>query len=254
MKLNTVVITSLIAGISLISGTFKAQAMSLVPQTEGEIKLTNVSCLGGSITCIDTTSLGYTVTTQPFDFDNKGLLLGKSRLFVDKPTTANNWGFGITFKVPDAGTNPTEEYVFRPVAYRANNPDADPTGTPAEKGQLEIGRYLFDFLGKTYSEVEIKFYDTEALASGIIKVNGVDVNTVLNPGTNNNVQTLKLKDVSNFVIQLGTTDSSIKPGDGVSFDVSVPEPTSVLGLAAIAATAAVGMRKRKKLENGDVRV
>ncbi|MEC4814827.1 MAG: LEVG family PEP-CTERM protein [Scytonema sp. PMC 1069.18] len=254
MKLRTAVITSFITGISLIAGTFKAQAMSLVPQTEGEIQLTNVSCLGGSITCIDTTSLGYTVTTQPFDFDNKGLQLGTSRLFVDKPTTANNWGFGITFKVPDAGTNPIEEYVFRPVAYLANNPEAAPTGTPAENGQLEIGRYLFDFLGKTYSEVEIKFYDVEALTSGIIKVNDIDVNDLLSPGLNNNVQTLTLKNVSNFVIQLGTTDSAIKPGDGVSFDVSVPEPTSVLGLAAVAATAVVGMRKSRKLANKGVGV
>lgn len=209
-----------------------APATSIVPTTEGEIKLTNLACLGGTVTCIDTTTqtTPYQVTTLAYD-TNTGL----SRLFSDKSGTANNWGFGINFLATDAGTNaPVGETVFRPVAYNTN-------GTPIENGQLETGRFKFDF-GKVLQQIELSFVDTEANGTGILELNGSPFAQLLSPGGNDNIQKLKLNNVSSFVVQLGDRSKN----DGVVLNVSVPEANNVVGIAGVALVGGAMALKRKR--------
>lgn len=116
-RLNVAVTTATLLSVSLLSGIPAAHAANLVPQKEGEIKLTNLSCLGSPVPCLDTTSLGYTVTSKHFDSQ-----FNFSRLFVDSTATTNDYSnlFGIKFLANDEGTNPSlGEYWLRPVAYTA---------------------------------------------------------------------------------------------------------------------------------------
>ncbi len=226
--------------LSILIGSFSfiaaADAANLVPTTQGEIKLTNLACLGGSVTCIDTTtqSTPYQVTTINYD-TNTTPQYGLSRLFSNKSGTANNWGFGIKFDAIDAGTNPpTGEYVFRPVAYNAG-------GTPIENGQLEAGKFSFDFLGKTVNQLQLDFFDTESSGTGVTEINGAPVSQQITPGANNNLQTLTLNNVSNFVVQLGNASKQ----DGVDLvAATVPEPTNIIGLAGIAIIGGLQLRKK----------
>ncbi len=146
---KTLAVSTIGLGIATASIS-EAQAASLVPNQEGEIQLTNpdsdVSCITGS--CIDTTPFGYTVKSLDFNINANDLndpQFGKSRLFVDDRSTANDYGFGITFKgngTKDAGTNPDKnEYWFRP---QANILDENGNLVPFENGQLEVG--LFEFV------------------------------------------------------------------------------------------------------------
>lgn len=143
IRLIDTLLSSVLAAGTIFMGS--AHAASIVPTTEGEIQLTNLACLGGSVTCIDITaqSTPYQVTTLAYDI-NATPQYGLSRLFSDKAGTANSWGFGINFAAKDIGTNAsTNEYVFRPVAYNAD-------GTTIENGQLESGRFKFDFWVKYF--------------------------------------------------------------------------------------------------------
>ncbi len=235
----------------------EAQAASLVPQTEGEIQLSNpdsdISCITGN--CIDT--VGYTVESLEFNIngsDPNAPQFGKSRLFVDDRSTPNDYGFGITFKgngEKDAGTNPDHgKFMFRPVA---NVFDADGNLVPFEEGQLEVG--LFEFvLDNTVSEVRLDFFDIEDDEfTGIIqKVNGEDIvdlqNSLLDGGEDSNIQSLVLKDVKSFQVQLGKPgpDSKFsKTGDGVLLQVSVPESENLIGLSALAVAGVLTLKRRK---------
>ncbi|NWF59622.1 MAG: PEP-CTERM sorting domain-containing protein [Fischerella sp.] len=244
-KLSTLAKTlvAFTVGLGVASAMSSAHAVSLVPQQEGEVGLTNITCLGGSVTCLDTTSMDYTVTSLAYDFDGLNPQYGLSRLFVDNRNTANDWGFGIKFKTLDAGTNPPlNEYWLRPVAYLAD-------GTPAEGGQLEVGKFLFQFK-QAVSEVTLDFLDVEdANFSGILAVNGNPFTQLLPAGSNNGIQSLTLNNVSSFVVQLGKPGPNSKfkkTGDGVNLQVSVPEPASTLGLGALAVVGMFGLRQRKK--------
>ena len=234
----------------------QAQAASLVPNQEGEIQLTNtdLQCLDPSY-CIDTTSLdfGYSVTSLEYDTDGKGPQFGKSRLFVDDRSTSNDGSdgfdlnqFGITFLGEDEGTNPhSGTNWFRTVAYEEGST------TPFENGRLEVGRFKFNFNGKTASEVRLDFFDVEDSGfSGILKVNGADVNPndfLLDGGEDGNTQTLVLKDVSSFVVQLGNVNSSqFATGDGVNLAVSVPESETSIALSLVAVAGVLTLKRRKK--------
>ncbi|MEO0687024.1 MAG: LEVG family PEP-CTERM protein, partial [Cyanobacteria bacterium J06649_11] len=121
-------------------------------------------------------------------------------------------------------------------------------------GQLEVG--LFEFvLDNTVGEVRLDFFDVEdGDFSGIIqKVNGEDVvdvqNLLLPGGEDSNIQTLVLKDVKSFVVQLGKPgpDSVFsKTGDGVSLQVSVPESENVIALSALAVAGVLTVKRRKR--------
>ncbi len=247
MKKFTILATTLAAStlsLSLFGGMSQAQAGSLVPTVEGEIHLTNIGCLSG-VNCIETSPLGYTVTSLPYDVDGIDPQFGLSRLFVDERSTVNNYGFGINFLSQDEGTNtPSQEYFFRPVAYFADTSDALPTGQPAENGRLEVGKYEFDFANQI-GELELAFFDTERDGTTVIKTDK-DGNTslvsLIPTGPDGNIQTIKLTDVKSFVVQLG--NASLR--DGVNLQVSVPEPGTTMSLGALALTALFGLQKRKK--------
>lgn len=240
------------AGLSIFSSMSAAQAMSLVPTTEGEIQLTNFgSCLSG-VTCIDTTDavtnslpFAYSVTSLPSS--NEGL--GISRLFSDTKSTVNNWGLEIKFNKEDEGTNPqTDAYWLRPVAYNSE-------GKVIENGRLEYGIFEFDFLGKTANEVKLSFLDVEDSSfSGILSVNGQNVDPtkfLLDAAGDDETQNLVLKNVDSFVVQLGNPSSSKFPktGDGVNLQVSVPEPGTIFSIGALAVAGMFGVRKRNKSSN-----
>ncbi|MBA3922601.1 MAG: LEVG family PEP-CTERM protein [Nostocaceae cyanobacterium] len=238
-------------GLSIATGMSAAHASSLVPQQEGEVKLTNVGCIVNAPNCIDTHStLGYTVTSKPYDYDGKAPQYGLSRLFVDNSATANDW-VGISFPQVDAGTNPpSNQYWFRPVAYLGEKAESLPTGTPAENSNLEVGQFKFVF-DHTISELKLNFLDVEDKNfSGILKLNGAVINNLLPAGLNNSIQSLTLKNVDSFVVQLGKTgpDSVFtNTGDGVDLQISkVPEPTNTVGLVALI-FGILGLRRNKKV-------
>ncbi|MEM6754839.1 MAG: LEVG family PEP-CTERM protein [Cyanobacteria bacterium P01_C01_bin.38] len=238
----------------------EAQAVSLVPNQEGEIQLINpdsdVSCITGN--CINTQPLGYTVESLDFNInagDADAPQFGLSRLFVDDRSTENDYGFGIKFKgngTKDAGTNPDEDELwFRP---QANILDEDGNLVPFENGQLEVGLFEFVF-ENTINQVKLEFFDVEDNDfTGIIqKVNGEDIVDVedwlLTGGDDSNTQTRTLTDVKSFVIQLGKPgpDSKFnKTGDGVALQVSVPESENVIGLSALAVAGVLTLKRRKR--------
>jgi hypothetical protein len=235
-------------GFGLVGGMGNAQAgsiVNLVPQKEGEIK-TNLGCIAS--TCIDTSmELGYTVTSLGYS-DINGNNYAASRLFVDDRASENHWGFGINFGTKDAGTNPPpNQYFFRPVAL-------DNNGNAVENGQLEVGKYKFDF-GKTFSEVTLSLFDIEdTYKTGIFEINGNPVQQlVASAGLADDSSTkfITLKNVSSFVIQAGYRGSdSVFPltGDGVGIQATaVPEPGVTVSLGALAVVGMLGLRKRKQV-------
>lgn len=254
---NKLVKTIALSGLSLGIATAsisEAQAASLVPQTEGEIELTNLDCLTGN--CIDTTdttqtqaTLGYTVESLEYDFDGKGPQFERSYLFADDRGTDNPElnAFGISFLADDEGTNPNMgNNWFRPVA---NVLDDEGNLVPFEDGRLEVGRFKFDF-GKTIGKVKLDFFDTEDDDfTGVIEINGQKVeDLLLAAGPDSNMQTLFLEDVSNFVVQLGKPgpDSVFsETGDGVNLAVSVPESETTVGLSILAVAGVLTLKRRK---------
>ncbi|MBH8561187.1 LEVG family PEP-CTERM protein [Nostoc sp. CENA67] len=337
------VISKLIAAstisIGFLSIASTAHAVNLVPQQEGEIKLTNLTCLSNtSPKCIDTSSgqYGYTVTSLNYDPQ-----FSASRLFVDTKNTVNNYSqFGIQFVAQDAGTNPAlEEFWLRPVAYTAavekkdspksntvtqKNVDApagakigtvtvtSPTqtqttttadgkkiitaitvqtttvtkqtkvngvtklvqdistktttqtttttpGKPVENGQLEVGKFQFDFKNPLEA-LKLSFFDVEdSKHTGIFSYTNSEGKTfsiqeLLAGKEDGNLQSLIIKDVQSFVVQLGNpgqkygyNDSQFaKTGDGVDLQLeTVPEPGDMAGLGALAMLGIISRRQRK---------
>ena len=71
---------------------------------------------------------------------------------------------------------------------------------------------------------------------------------LLASGPNNNVQTLVLKDVKSFEVQLGKVGSPFPTGDGVDLNVEkVPEPTTTASLGLLAIVGVFGLRKRQNV-------
>jgi len=207
----------------------QAQAVSLVPQQEGEIQTTN-GCKSDA-TCIDTSSLGYSVTSLAFDgFD-------PSLLFSDDRGTANSHGLGIEFILNDEGTRPeAEQFWLRPVAFK--------DGAVFEDGRLETGLFEFNF-DENISEIKLDFFDVEYAESTKIFVDGQLVKAVDN-GPNSNIQSVVLKDLSSFTVQLGEPGGDFGTGDGVSLSVSVPESENVIGLSALAVAGVITLKRRKR--------
>jgi hypothetical protein len=223
-----------------------ANATNLVPQLEGEIK-TNLICIN-SADCIDTTQspFAYSVTSLAYDTDGVGPEFGLSRLFSDNRSTANSYGLGISFGTTDAGTNPPAgEYWLRPVAMLSN-------GSTFENGQLEVGKFLFDFLDKTVASVTLDLFDVEdPNFTQILKVNGIAPSQaiVAAAGANGNRQKVTFYNVNSFELQIGKPgpDSVFSnTGDGVGLQASVPEPGNVVSLGVLAVAGMFGVRKGKK--------
>ncbi len=237
-------------GLGFAAAAPAANAASLIPQREGEIQLTNLQVLDPS-KAINTSGLGFKVTSQQFDFDNSQRVnYGFSRLFVDSKGTADTYGTGIgavRFQANDGGTNEAEgQFWLRAAAIQDN-------GKASQKGELEVGRFLFEF-DKMLDEITLDFFDSETSNfSGILEVNGQTVNDFLLAGADGNVQSKTLKNVKSLVLQLGKDDGK-GSGDGVTISgvevvQSVPEPTTTLSLGALAMVGMFGVKKRKKFAN-----
>jgi hypothetical protein len=245
-------ITKLIAaatlGFSVFTFAPAANATSLVPTTEGEIKMTNFDCID-STQCIDTTQspFAYSVESLAYDTDDVEPNFGFSRLFVDdRSTLNNNYGLGILFGQTDAGTNPPGgEYWLRPVAIPAD-------GSTFEDGQLEVGRFLFDFLGKTVASVTLDLFDVEdPNSTQVLRINGADPTPAIiaAAGGNGNRQKVTFYNVNSFEIQLGKPGPNSvfsNTGDGVGVQASVPEPGNVVSLGILAVAGMFGLQKGKK--------
>jgi hypothetical protein len=249
---HSTAVASLVAASAVTAGFLapSASAISLVPEVEGQVQLTNSGLVGcAQPSCISTAPLGYSITSLEYDPD-----FGLSPLFVDKGETPNdtpgtNYNFGafsINFPERDPGTNSevTEQFWFRPVAIESD-------GKPRFDGRLEIGRYRFEFEEEVeVMKLDLSFFDVEdSGVSGILEVNGEEFDGLLPGGPDDAIQTVMLTDVSSFVVQLGNPDSPTFPnaGDGVLLQAEkmpVPEPGTVLGLSALAMAGALGLRKR----------
>lgn len=236
----------------------EAQAVSLVPTQEGEI-LTNLGCLDFN-NCINTTDANqvpftYSVESLKYDFDGEGEQFVESRLFADDRNTPNSDlnQFGITFKAEDEGTNPAMKQIwFRPVA---NILDENDNLVPFEDGRLEVGRFKFDFLGKTANEVRLSFFDVEDDNFTGITVNGQIIegqallDMLIPPGDDSDIYTLVLKDVNDFIVQLGKPGPQSEfseTGDGVTLAVSVPESETKVGLGVLAVAGVMTLKRRKR--------
>ncbi|MFN6571350.1 LEVG family PEP-CTERM protein [Dendronalium sp. ChiSLP03b] len=338
-KVLTRVLAASTISIGFLSVTSAAHAANLVPQQEGEIKLTNLACLSSTNPkCINTSSgaNGYTVTSLNYDPQ-----FSESRLFVDKRDVANDYSsFGIQFLAQDAGTNPAlGEYWLRPVAYTPNTEKIDPPksntskqtidapagasigtvtattptttetttsadgkkiiknitvetttvtkqkkvngvnkliqeittktitqtttitpGKPVEKGQLEVGKFQFDF-NSPLAALKFNLFDVEdSNHTGILSYTNsagqtFSIQELLAGKEDGNLQSLIIKDVVSFVIQLGNpgqkygyNDSQfISTGDGVNLQLeTVPEPGNLAGLGALAMLGITIARQRKK--------
>jgi hypothetical protein len=161
-------------------------------------------------------------------------------LFSDNRATPNSHGLGITFIAEDEGTNPeVGEFWLRPVAFK--------DGEVFEEGRLEAGLFEFDF-GRTITELRLDFFDVEYTDSTqVVKINGQDIQDLfVDAGPDGNIQTVVLKDLSKFTVQLGEAGGRFGTGDGVSLQVSVPESENLIGLSALAVAGAITLKRRKK--------
>lgn len=244
MRKFNVIAAVLGLGLGFAATAPAANAANLIPQTEGEIQLTNLGVLDPD-QAIDTSEFGFSVTSLQYDFDDSQKVnYGLSRLFVDAKGTANDYGDGfIRFGTSDGGTTEAEnQYWLRAAAIQTD-------GVASEGGELEVGRFLFEF-DQELDKVSLDFFDSESSPfSGILEVNGQSAEQFLAAGADGNTQTLTLNNVSSFVIQLGK-DNGRGKGDGVTLSgiQSVPEPTTTFSLGALAVAGMFGVKKRKNLK------
>ncbi|WP_414624858.1 LEVG family PEP-CTERM protein [Calothrix sp. CCY 0018] len=249
MRKFNVIAAVLGLGLGFAAAAPAANAASLIPQQEGEIQLTNLQVLDPN-QAINTSDFGFSVTSLLFDTDNSQQVnYGLSRLFVDAKGTANSYGTGtgaVKFKTRDGGTTEGDgEFWLRAAAIQTD-------GVASEGGELEVGRFRFDF-ERVLDEITIDFFDTEtSLFSGILEVNGQSVEDFLAAGADGNVQSKTLSNVKSLVLQLGKDDGKGK-GDGVTISgveivKSVPEPTTTFSLGALAVAGMFGVKKRKNFK------
>jgi len=166
----------------------------------------------------------------------------KSRLFIDNLRTESIYtdtsGSDIVrLLAGDKGTNP-EGFWFRP-------------STDEEEGRLEVGTYKFTF-SQTLAELDFTFFDLDwaSNSTGVVAINGDTSRSKFYPAGGNGSQTTDtFKNVKSITLKLGL-DHPDFTGDGVDFQLvarlpmPVPEPSTVLGLGAVA-IGALGLRKRK---------
>ncbi len=228
----------------LVIGAGPAQAISLVPQQEGEVNVGFTSALGGG----DYLNLGPLFSSVESLVDpSTGT---QSRLFVDRAGTNNTYG-GIRFLAKDIGTSEgSGDFWFRPVAMAANG-----INPLVENGQLEVGLFKFNF-ATVIQELNISWFDTEFLNASkgqgtsytVEYADGSTASEFISAGANNNLQSTTLNNVSSITLNLGERRGST--GDGVNFQMDgvpapadVPEPSILLGLGALVAAGVVQRRR-----------
>ncbi|WP_204137451.1 LEVG family PEP-CTERM protein [Halomicronema sp. CCY15110] len=219
----------------------EAEANSLVPQKEGEVNVGLGACLPTPDGC-SYLNLGPLIESVVSLKDSSTNT--KSRLFVDQSGTANKYG-GVRFKSTDIGTSDgSGDYWFRPAAMKA-----DGETTLVEKGQLEVGTFLFTFT-QALSDLTVNWFDTERQGGTrytAFDLNGNEVAAgTIAAGSNNNVQETTLTGVKSILLNLGERHGGT--GDGVNFQLdgvaAVPEPGLMMGLGAFAVAGGFGLRKR----------
>jgi hypothetical protein len=247
--LKTLGVTLAAGASSLLMGG-QAQAISLVPQAEGQIDVGS----GCFTTCITLNPLIASV--QSLVDATTGT---QSLLFVDDLATGVNSynGGAIQFQAGDTGTTPTG-YWFRPV-------EVESRGGHEENGQLEVGTFRFNF-AKTLKSLTVAYFDTESnnttgvsnSSGSFISVLGTDGTLVagLNPISQNgqsNIQYQTWSNVNYITLKLGGDNVRWSTGDGVDFQLSadVPEPTSMASLALVGIAGGLGaLRKRRIASEG----
>ncbi|MEQ9669990.1 LEVG family PEP-CTERM protein [Coleofasciculus sp. G2-EDA-02] len=250
-------VASLIAASTVTVGLMapSASAITLLPPQDLETEI-DVGVTGGCLDlskCILPSSLSWIESIESLVDDTSG---AKSRLFVDILGTETIYdgsgsGLGIAdLKKKDRGTTPGGAW-FRPSETNADGSVGE------EQGQLEVGTYKFTFT-KLIPQLTIKYFDTESTNSTGVPnfiADMLDINPEAmlisgeNPvpaGSDGNVYYQTWTDVSFITLKLGKDTAST--GDGVDFQLikDVPEPGTVLGLAALAMAGAFGLRKRNK--------
>lgn len=229
----------LVASLSIGMLAPKAEAVSLVPQQEGEVNVGFSSCLGTGCSYISGNSFFSSV--ESLVDSSTGT---RSRLFVDRAGTANTYG-GVKFSSKDLGTTEDmmNQFWFRPVAMAANGINA-----LVEGGQLEVGTFKFTF-AQVMQDLTINWFDTEYKNGTSYLVEYADGSKgtgVIAAGANNNIQLTTLSNVSAITLNLGQRHGGT--GDGVNFQMSgeptdVPEPGLAIGLGAVAVAGILARRK-----------
>lgn len=215
-----------------------AQAISLVPQQEGEVNVGFDSCLGNDCEYLTLNPLIKSIVSLTDDSTDT-----KSRLFVDQAGTENTYG-GVKFRARDIGTSEgSGDFWFRPAAMMENGID-----TLVENGQLEVGTFEFTF-SQILSDLTLSWFDTErknGTSYTAFDENGNEIASgAIAKGANNNVQETSLTNVKSIILNLGERHG--KTGDGVNFQVTaVPEPGLMMGLGAFAMAGGLGLRKKNQ--------
>ncbi|BAZ52665.1 hypothetical protein NIES4103_53300 [Nostoc sp. NIES-4103] len=131
-------------------------------------------------------------------------------------------------------------------------------GKPVENGQLEVGKFQFDFKNPL-AGIRFNFFDIEdSKYSGILsytnsKGETISIQELLTGKEDGNVQSLILNDVQSFVVQMGNPgfkygykNTLFNTGDGVNLQIeTVPEPSGMAGLGALAMVGWISRRQRK---------
>jgi hypothetical protein len=230
---------------SLIAPSASA-AISFVPQQEGEI---NVG-FGQSLASSYLETPGMRVTSLADSSTGT-----KSRLFVDRAGTNNNYGSNnqIRFLSRDIGTaESSNAFWLRPVAMLA-----DGLRPRVENGQLEVGTFRFDF-DNPLLDLVVSFFDTESAGTSFSAYDSagslISAGNVAARG-NNNIQNHSFSNVKSIVLNLGQANTSNfnATGDGVNLQMSgtpttpsedVPEPLTMGGMALAAMGLGYARRRR----------
>ena len=219
--------------------TADAQAFELVPQQEGEVQLSDKACLTGN--CIQLDPIVESIESL-VDASTGA----QSSLFVDQYNTKNDYGV-FSFRKKDVGTADTDgAYWFRPVAFNED-------GSAIEGGELEVGTFKFTF-AHIIETLTVSWFDTERkegtdYITEVETVNGNILQQGFVPkGRNNNIFTKEFTSVKSITLNLG--EHYGRTGDGVNFQIDaepVPEPSTMLGIAAAAAMGGLIRRKQKQM-------
>lgn len=214
-----------------------AFAVSLVPQAEGEVNVGFESCLGDGCSYLDVDPLISSI--ESLTDDSTGT---RSRLFVDAAGTDNTYG-GVQFLAKDIGTSEgSGDFWFRPVAMAE-----DGVNTLLENGQLEVGTFKFNF-SRVITELNINWFDTERQGGTNYTVfdgDGLEIASgTVAAGANNNIFSSTFTNVG--AIQLDLGERYGRTGDGVNFQVDVPEPGIILGLGAMVLAGTAGLRRKQE--------
>ena len=251
-KLAKLALSALSAGCLAVAIAPAASAFTLVPDREGEIN----AGVGPSLSndgYLDTSDLGYTVESLDFEVNrNNRTTTTRSRLFVDRADTGNNYNGGISFRSRDVGTSDNNGTLWlRPVAMIQQGSGI------LESGQLEAGFFRFNFT-TALRDLTMSFFDVESRGTSVLRVNGEDVNLAVAPKGDRRESSISLSNVRTLEVMIGNANTSgpnrndrrWRTGDGVLVSGTgttedVPEPAAMASIA-LAAGGLSWMRRRRQ--------